>query len=278
MGIFVGTFQLDNGLGEFFRSTASRALTLANKIALRSFDGASHRRFVDYEHRSALPEMDACWGAPEGPRKVTNSTCSSPLSRTMRQGGGRPSAREASIRATRYRLQGRRAAAARTSIGRRWRPCWLAARRGSGDPPSGRSRARGFAGLASSADPAGGELAVPSSSRPGDGSDILNACSDAKVINALGRANSGETAQIGPDRHIENACRVRDVTPLRNLLFLWFDARAEWRHACRCSAPAERRDPPLLTTGLGLATTHRAAARQPTVFPPSPPARGARRA
>ena len=60
MGIFVGTFQLDNGLGEFFRSTASRALTLANKIALRT----SHGHFVDDEHRS-------CWrwtpaeGAPK---------------------------------------------------------------------------------------------------------------------------------------------------------------------------------------------------------------------
>ena len=39
----IGTFQLDNGLGEFFRSTASRALTLANKIALRSSDGAATR-------------------------------------------------------------------------------------------------------------------------------------------------------------------------------------------------------------------------------------------
>jgi len=45
----IGTFQLDNGLGEFFRSTASRALTLANKIALRSSDGAA-TRYKPYGH------------------------------------------------------------------------------------------------------------------------------------------------------------------------------------------------------------------------------------
>ena len=73
MAIYVGTFQLDNGRGEFFRSTASRALTLANKIALRT----SHGHFVDDEHRSGGDgRVLGC--APRGRQKWTNSTCSLP--------------------------------------------------------------------------------------------------------------------------------------------------------------------------------------------------------